>query len=178
MESSSVESIVQALRDGKLQSWEELPEIELYMDQVVTYLKRQLSMFVDNSTGNLITPSIINNYVKAGVTPRPVKKKYGKEQLSALLMACLLKGVMPASSIKTLVMRDGHAPDEQYHAGFINQLRDVFSTEADLLEELNRAGGLEREELFELALCFAMRANADRYITDQLLYIINGQEQD
>ena len=41
--------------------WEGLPDIDLYMDQVVTYLRRQLALFQDDSEASLVTRSIINN---------------------------------------------------------------------------------------------------------------------
>ena len=75
--------------------WEGLPDIDLYMDQVVTYLRRQLALFQDDSEASLVTRSIINNYVKDGIVPRPVNKRYAREQLSALMMACVLKRVLP-----------------------------------------------------------------------------------
>ena len=67
--------------------WEGLPDIDLYMDQVVTYLRRQLALFQDDSEASLVTRSIINNYVKDGIVPRPVNKRYAREQLSATAYA-------------------------------------------------------------------------------------------
>ncbi len=171
-----IESIIESLRACALADWAQMPDIDLYMDQVVTYLKRQLVIFTDQNA-NLITPSIINNYVKAGLVPRPEKKKYGRAQLSALTMACLLKGVMPMQSIKTLVMRDGHLPDEAFYQDFRKDLSDVLSQEADFLTELTQDDAVEREQLFALALCFAMRANADRYIADRLLDLLKPSSE-
>ena len=67
----------EALLNVSLPRWDELPEIEIYMDQLVK--------FIDKYTGELqldhtkdLTPSMINNYVKLKLVPKPVKKKYGK----------------------------------------------------------------------------------------------------
>ena len=70
--------------------WTELPEIDLYMDQVITYINEKLkdTYFYDEK---FITKAMINNYVKDGVLPRPNQKKYGREPLSRLIMICLLK---------------------------------------------------------------------------------------
>ncbi len=176
MHNEQLSAITQTLASSGLPAWDDLPDLELYMDQVVTYLKRQLSAFVDNPSGNLVTPSVVNNYVKAGVAPRPVKKKYGRPQLSALTMACFLKGVMPSQSIKTLVMRDGHAPDEAYHRDFTSAMKDVMRQEAEFLTELTAGGEVDRDQLFSMAMCFSMRANADRYIADRLIELIEGRE--
>ncbi len=176
MEQDAILAVIDTLETCALPAWGELPDLELYMDQVVTYLKRQLAAFVDNPSGNLITPSVINNYVKAGVAPRPIKKKYGRSQLSALTMACFLKGVMPSQSIKTLVMRDGHAPDEAYHRDFTGAMHDVLRQEAEFLSELTRDGEADRDRLFQMAMCFAMRANADRYIADRLIELLEKEQ--
>lgn len=48
------------------------------MDQVITFLNKQLELFTMDGE-RLLTPSMINNYVKDGVLPRPVQKKYGRE---------------------------------------------------------------------------------------------------
>ena len=94
--------------------WEGLPDIDLYMDQVVTYLRRQLALFQDDSEASLVTRSIINNYVKDGIVPRPVNKRYAREQLSSLMMACVLKRVLPMQQVKQL-LRPG---DQESYAAF------------------------------------------------------------
>ena len=54
-----------------LPKWEELPDIDLYMDQVIALMNR----YLDNRTKDkMITPSMVNNYVKMKVMPAPVKK--------------------------------------------------------------------------------------------------------
>lgn len=55
------------------QAWDRMPEIYLYMDQVLSYMDKQLSLF-DRSGEGMLTSSMINNYVKAGVLPRPDRK--------------------------------------------------------------------------------------------------------
>ena len=55
--------------------WDRLPEIYLYMDQVLSYMDKQLELFERNPEDPLLTSSMVNNYVKAGVLPRPEQKK-------------------------------------------------------------------------------------------------------
>ncbi len=82
--------------------WTDLPEIDLYMDQVIGLMEKYL---VDNASpdSKLITPSMINNYVKLGIMPAPVKKKYSREHLAYLVIICSLKQVMPIPNIKALI---------------------------------------------------------------------------
>lgn len=84
-----------------LPGWETLPEIELYMDQVVSIVERALSPFPETE-GKAVTPSMINNYVKQKALPPPQKKRYGRGHVAALFMICTLKRVLSMGEIKTL----------------------------------------------------------------------------
>ena len=55
--------------------WKELPEIDLYMDQVVSILEKYLSVFMEYEGEKIITPTMINNYVKQKVVDPPIKKR-------------------------------------------------------------------------------------------------------
>ncbi|MFA7206355.1 MAG: DUF1836 domain-containing protein, partial [Saccharofermentanales bacterium] len=66
----------QSVKDTDIVNWEALPDLDLYMDQVLTYMDRQLSLFQKDEENKLLTSSMINNYVKDGLIPRPEKKKY------------------------------------------------------------------------------------------------------
>ena len=81
----------------KCPRWEDLPAIELYMDQVVSVLEESLEIFSRNE--KLITPSMINNYVKQKIVKPPIKKKYDRVHLAYLYVVCILKRIMPISQI-------------------------------------------------------------------------------
>lgn len=87
------------MKNNNLARWHQLPEIELYMDQMISYIEDQVSRisFLDEK---LITPSMVNNYVKLGLIPKPNKKKYNKEHLAFLISITILKQVLPISMIK------------------------------------------------------------------------------
>ena len=65
------------LLDFHCPRWEEMPDVELYADQVVNYIERHLSALDVEGEGHLLTASMINNYVKMKLIPAPVKKRYG-----------------------------------------------------------------------------------------------------
>lgn len=71
--------------------WEELPDVDLYVDQMVSYIERHLSVLDVGDEGHFITASMINNYVKMKLIPAPVKKRYGVRQLARLMVVCSLK---------------------------------------------------------------------------------------
>ena len=83
--------------------WNELPEIDLYLDQVVNYLEKYLGQYNVNKEEKIITKTMINNYVKLGVMPAPEKKKYSKEHMAYLIVICVLKQVYSISDIGKLI---------------------------------------------------------------------------
>ncbi len=90
-----------------LPSWEELPEIGLYMDQVIILMNKYLGLFYGEGMGDkFITPSIINNYVKLKVIPSPVKKKYSRTHLAFIIMVCILKQCLNISVIQRIIPVD------------------------------------------------------------------------
>ena len=149
------------IRDWDLVRWENLPDIDLYMDQVLTYLQRQLDLFQGENEASLVTRSIINNYVKDGIVPRPVNKRYAREQLSALIMACVLKRVLPMQQVKQL-LRPG---DRDSYAAFSQGLKKALSREAEALERMED----DNPDPRDLALDYALRAAANCLMADRLL---------
>ena len=84
--------------------WEELPEIDLYLDQVVNFIDKYLSSYIGDIDDNkLITKTMINNYVKQKVLEAPVKKKYNKNNLAYLIVICILKQVYSINDISMLI---------------------------------------------------------------------------
>lgn len=82
-----------------LPRWEELPEIDLYMDQVLNFIEKY-AIFPVEEEGNGITKSMINNYVKLGLMPKPVKKKYSRTHVAYLIAITTLKQVLTISEVQ------------------------------------------------------------------------------
>jgi hypothetical protein len=70
-----IQKWIEEIEKSKPVEWDRLPEIYLYMDQVLTYMNKQLQLYARDENSNLLTSSMINNYVKDGVLPRPEQKK-------------------------------------------------------------------------------------------------------
>ena len=87
-------------------AWTEIPDLGLYMDQVITFTQRSYAPLYGDDAAKLLTSSMVNNYVKAGLIARPVGKKYGREQLAAILMIVQLKSVLSMDMIRVLVRGD------------------------------------------------------------------------
>ena len=105
-----------------LPEWEELPDIELYMDQLVNCVNRVLAPLssADSSEELLLTKSMVNNYVKQRVLPPPEKKRYDRRHLAMLLMLCPLKQVCSIPECVQLLRlterQSGKTPQQNYDA--------------------------------------------------------------
>lgn len=99
-----------------LPSWETLPTIGLYMDQMVTLMNEYLGILPiaegKNNT-DVITASTINNYVRLGVMPAPVRKKYMRTHIAYLIIICTLKLTFSISEIGALIPADLTEEDMQ-----------------------------------------------------------------
>lgn len=91
---------LEEIQQYQLPRWEELPDIELYMDQVITLIERYLLPLVGQSGNKVITPAMINNYVKLNIMPKPVKKRYQRTHLAHLIVITLLKQVLLITEVK------------------------------------------------------------------------------
>ena len=133
--------------------WEALPDIGLYMDQLISYMPRQLIRYGE---GESLTSAMVNNYIKDGAMPRAEGKRYSRTHLAYLTALCALK---QAAS-------EGREPRELYE-----QFREELDRALDVT-----AGSLDatdgEEELPGLALALALRSYADRLACQRLLELL------
>ena len=111
--------------------WEELPEIELYLDQVLLYVNQVTqSTLGPNDKG--LTASIVNNYAKHGHVAKPIKKKYNAAQVARLIVITSLKTVFEISEIaKTLeILRTDAESQKSYYNDFVACMNGQFPQEA------------------------------------------------
>ena len=121
----------------RLPRWEQLPDFGLYMDQVIVLIERAFDGMLPEGE---ITKSMVNNYVKVNLIPRPSGKKYEREHMAMLLMICILKQSLTMeeiASILTMLCEKGVASG---YAQFVSEL--------EALCEAASSGriGLKREE--------------------------------
>lgn len=82
----------------------DIPNIDLYMDQVTTFMDRRLRASARYpGDDKILTKTMINNYAKNDLLPPPVKKKYSKEHVLLLIFIYYYKGIMSISDIQTLL---------------------------------------------------------------------------
>lgn len=150
--------------------WDELPDIELYMDQVISII---LKYFDKSSSEKIITPSMVNNYVKLGTIPAPVRKKYSREHLAYLFMVCTLKQTLDMATIQKIIpVGLEYSTVEHIYNSFVhNQSKaygyvteNVLSVALPIFENESE----NQDRLNDLLLQVASAANIFKLLTEKL----------
>ena len=81
----------------------DIPNIDLYMDQVTTFMEEALVSSKRYPEDKILTKTMINNYAKNDLLPPPIKKKYSKEHLMLLTFIYYFKGILSIKDIETLL---------------------------------------------------------------------------
>ena len=83
---------------------EDIPNIDLYMDQVTTFMEHNLKSSLRNpDEDKILTKTMINNYAKNDLLPPPVKKKYSREHIIMLIFIYYYKGILSINDIQALL---------------------------------------------------------------------------
>lgn len=169
------------MKEERPQDWESFPDISLYMDQVLSYMPRQL---IDLGETETLTSAMVNNYIKDGLLPRAEGKKYSRIHLAYLTAICAMKQVISVKDACDLI-REGErlglaavgeeecASEQQtesvrrIYGYFCRQLDQALSDTADSLPE-----DAAREELPKLALTLALNSYTQRLACQRVLDIL------
>lgn len=116
---------------------EDIPNIDLYMDQITTFMEEQLSACKRYDTDKILTKTMINNYAKNDLLPPSEKKKYTKEHVLTLIFIYYFKNILSISDIQSILNpltdkyfgnKDGFNMQDVYN--------EVFSLESHESEKL------------------------------------------
>lgn len=106
--------------------WELIPDLGLYMDQVITIISQIYAPIYGEDPTKYLSASMINNYVKSKLIPRPTGKKYNREQVALLMMIIALKQVASMEDIrKMLTLKEGQSVEQLYNA-FCSRFHQVI----------------------------------------------------
>ncbi|PWF99858.1 DUF1836 domain-containing protein [Levilactobacillus bambusae] len=159
----------QQMHHIKLPRWDDLPNFDLYMDQVIALINDTLGpLGVDT-----ITPAMINNYVKHKVIMAPIKKKYQTMQLADIIMISLLKPMFQTDTVREGI--------DQITAGkFPKQAYDNFMDQLEM--QLHRLGDTyevsSTDNLNENLVQVAINAIVARLQSERLLQIVHRPLQE
>lgn len=176
------------LKKAGLVDPDSMPDIDLYIDQVETYFKNQTADIDSETVRRFLTKTMINNYAKHGMIPRPDGKKYTADHMMMIAMAGYLKGIFKMEEIKYLMkplvdnynsdFDDDIDPEIVYrtacetNADFVEHMAEDVDNNIVMIKKLfqnNELDDDERLEVFTLILSLAMRADMEKYIAARLM---------
>ena len=163
---------------------EDIPNIDLYMDQVTTFMDRKLKPTTRKpDEDKILTKTMINNYAKNDLLPPPVKKKYSKEHVLMLIFIYYFKGILSINDIQTLLepvsrkyfQTDGNIDISRiYDEVFSLEKSQVEVLKEDILHKFETAQGIfedapEEDREFLRMFSFVGLLGFDVYIKKLLI---------
>lgn len=131
------EEMKKKVLDFKLPKYSEIPNVGLYLEQTAKYISDCLSPLGEN----IITGSMISNYVKKGLIANPVKKQYSREQIAYLLFIAMAKAVLSIEDIKLMIELQKEAYEPQVAYTYLaEELENVFSYVFGLKTDMKAPG--------------------------------------
>lgn len=146
--SDMLNSILESLSRIDYIHADEIPNIDLYMDQVTTFMDSQLSSTRRYEQDKILTKTMINNYAKNDLLPPPVKKKYSKEHVLLLIFIYYYKGILSINDIQTLLKP---ITDKYFQGGQGFKLEDIYLEVFDMEEKQIQALKEDVVKKFRLA---------------------------
>ncbi len=177
------EEWLNAVENYQFPSWEQLPDIDLYSDQVLSFLEQKLQLFSDPDEP-LISGYMINNYVKLHLLSAPIKKKYTREHLTSLFIICLLKKVISLNDIDYLLRQDGkmNATKEAMYQYFTTihdeVMKYVLMQVQNILDVMKHEVDAEVKgdyELINLAMKMAIQSEVFKTMSHKILSLFETE---
>ncbi|RSH97383.1 hypothetical protein D8894_07625 [Streptococcus oralis] len=114
--------------------WEDIPNIDLYLDQVLLYVN-QVCAPISPDKDKGLTASMVNNYVKHGYLTKPDKKKYQRKQIARLIAITTLKSVFSIQEIaQTLNTLQTQASSDQLYDAFVDYMNHGIDPENPIIQ--------------------------------------------
>ena len=160
---TDLDALRERLQTQRPAPWEQLPDFALYMDQVLSYMDRQVLRFGDEDT---LTSAMVNNYTKSGLVPRAEGKKYNREHLAYLTAICILKRVMSTRDMDMLIheeLQGSHSVESGYNA-FCASLDKALNITVDEMESRPAGDSLADAAIHFALLSYAAGVASSRYV--------------
>lgn len=182
-----VEKIAAQVRSSNIIEIEDIPNIDLYMDQVTTFMDKCLAQYKRHDDDKVLTKTMINNYTKAKIFPAPVKKKYSRTHLMLLIMIYHLKSILSIKDIGVLFQSALSEPNkakqekmiETIYEGFLSLQKQTISYLIGAAEGRPDESFYGKESILQykdddtkrimMALALALRANTEKQLAEKVL---------
>lgn len=134
-----ISSLIENLKNVKYIMPDDIPNIDLYMDQVTTFMDKHLKSSKRYSEDKLLTKTMINNYTKNRLLPPPIKKKYTKEHMFLLIFIYYFKNILSISDIQNIF----NPLTQRFYGGksdigLEEIYEEIFRLERDLTDALTK----------------------------------------
>lgn len=192
-----VKQTVEEFVKGGVIAGNDFPDMELYMDQAVLFINKHLNVYKKEAKDQVMTKTMVANYSKHHLIPRPQSKKYTKDHLILLTLIFYLKGTFQMEEIQTLMepLVDNYNSefDEKfdflmiyenilnlYHQEQKNLLSEVTDDIDRIKKNLDDAEIADDDttELFMLIANLAMKANAQKFLAQKLMNEYFNKDKD
>ncbi len=155
-----IKEIIQKMISQTSLTYDRLPDIDLYMDQVIEYLSRQS---ISQRENDKISSAMINNYIKDGLLPRANDKKYSREHLAYLMMIARIKQTLSVKDTGVLLKAETDGKDV---AEYFNDFQKLVS---DTASDFERSLPDDENELSRVALRLAVTGYVNRIVCELIL---------
>lgn len=161
--------LIEKLSVERPEGWDKLPDMELYRDQVLSYMKRQQPL---QSEEMLLTGAMINNYIKIGLLPRANGKRYTKEHLVYLTAVCSLKQILSVGKTDELLKLQPNISDSKsFYEEYLGIIDYVFNETSQQLDENNT-----KDELAVTALQLSLSSYAQKVACEKILDLLKEEK--
>ena len=160
-----------------------VPNIDLYMDQVTSFMDEQLADSKRHEDDKLLTKTMINNYTKNNLLPPPVKKKYSKDHVLTLLLIYYFKNILSISDIHSILgpitdkyfgNKNGHNMEDVYTEIFSLESEESAKILKDFTKKYQSASNTftdfpEEDQKYLHTFAFICQLSYDVYIKKMLI---------
>ena len=156
--------LIASIKDFHLPSYNEIPNVGLYLEQTSKYISEALSPLFDNA----ITGSMISNYVKKGLVSNPIKKQYDREQIAYLIFISVVKNVLSMDDIKLVIdiQKNSYECITAYNY-FANELENLIAYIfgiSNTIEETDINSSDEKKMLRNIIITVAHKIYLGKYL--------------
>lgn len=148
---------------------DKIPNIDLYTDQVTTFIEESLKDFKRNDEQKIITKTMINNYTKDKILPPSTKKKYNKEHILFLILIYNLKSILCINDIR-LLLKDEQQNINTIYDKFLNYQtttnQNILNSTNALLQNINTE---DKTDLIAFLICLIDETNKRKLLVEKII---------
>ena len=163
MNNENKTEIKSLIKDFSLPRYNDIPNVGLYLEQVVKYISEYLSPLGSFS----LTGSMVSNYVKKGLVENPVKKQYDRKQIASLIFIAVAKNVLSMDDILLLFkMQEKTYDPKRAYDYFCNELENVLGYVFGLkdIETIGSDSNDTKTMLRNTIIAVAYKVYLDKYL--------------